>query len=249
MGWNMTGEPKQFLTPSADYTVRDQQRMSAATRYFRWQYELVRPHLGRRVLEVGCGLGNFTRLLADRELVVGIDVEPTCVQNLLNRLPHQQNLVVRHLDVSDPDFRSLKTYCPDSIVCLNVLEHIEDDRFALANLHAVLPSGGSVILIVPAFEALYGPVDANLGHYRRYSKRGLHRLLESLGFRLECARFMNFLGFFGWWFNARVLKKTEQSEGQIRIFDSLVVPAQSRIEGLLEPPCGQSIFVVARKNV
>ena len=244
----MSAEPKPLVTPNADYTVRDQQRMSAATRYFQWQYELVRPHLGRRVLEVGCGLGNFTRLLADRELVVGIDVEPNCMQNLLSHLRRQQNLVARNLDVCDPDFRSLRSYCLDSIICLNVLEHIEDDRLALANLHAVLPSSGNAILIVPAFEALYGPIDTNLGHYRRYSKHGLRRLLESLGFRLEVMRFMNLLGFFGWWFNARVLKKTEQSKGQISIFDSLVVPVQSRLEGLLEPPCGQSIFVVARKE-
>ena len=233
--------------PNANYTVRDQQRMEAASRYFQWQYELAEHQIGRRVLEVGCGVGNVTQLLQDRDLVMGIDVEQACVQERALRYAGRANIVTRCLDVLDPAFTDLERYDFDSIVCLNVLEHVRDDAVALTHMHSVLRPGGRVVLIVPAFESLYGPIDANLGHYRRYSKRHLLQLAGSLGFETAVVHYMNIAGFFGWWFNACVLRKTEQSEAQIRFFDSWIVPVQSKLEALVRPPCGQSIFLVLRK--
>jgi hypothetical protein len=103
------------------------------------------------------------------------------------------------------------------------------------------------VLIVPAFQSLYGPIDERLGHFRRYTKKSLTRVAERAGFRPAVLRYMNSFGFFGWWFNAHVAKKTAQSETQIAVFDTLVVPVLSRLESLLEPPVGQSIFAVLHK--
>lgn len=222
--------------------------MEAAPRYFQWQYQLAEKQIGRRVLEVGCGVGNVTNLLQDRDLVVGIDVEPQCVKERTRKFSARANIISECLDVLDPSFLALEKYRFDSIVCLNVLEHVRDDRKALKHMHSILQPGGRVILIIPAFESLYGPIDSNLGHFRRYSKRQVAELAESLGFDLSVAQYMNFVGFFGWWFNARILRKTEQSEKQIRLFDSWIVPVQSRVEALLHPPCGQSVFAVLRKK-
>jgi SAM-dependent methyltransferase len=232
------------LQVSAEYTVKDQERMGRAQRYFHWQFRLAEAHLGRRVLEVGCGIGNFTRLLLDRDLVVGIDIEPGCVAKLRQSLGGHANLITFHMDVMDPAFLALSAYDLDSVVCLNVLEHLPDDRRALCHIHAVLRPGGKVVLVVPAFECLYGPIDAHLGHYRRYSKQSLAALARSVGFQLVTLRYLNALGFLGWWWNARILKKTRQSELQIAIFDALFVPLLSRIEKWVEPPFGQSIFAV-----
>jgi SAM-dependent methyltransferase len=218
--------------------------MKSARRYFQWQYRLAEAQLGRRVLEVGCGLGNFTQLLCTRDLVVAIDVESQCVEALAQRLAGHGNVIARRMDVADPAFVELRRHDPDSIACLNVLEHVADDRQALMHMHSVLPTGGKVVLIVPAFECLYGPVDKNLGHYRRYSRRALAHLAQSAGFQPIIIRYMNFAGFFAWWINAHLLRKTRQSERQIAIFDSLIVPVQSRLERLIGPPCGQSIFAV-----
>ena len=240
--------PRSIELPEADYTVRDQRRMEAASRYFQWQYRLAEHEIGRRVLEVGCGVGNVTNLLLDRELVVGIDVEPECVKHRAQRYSERPNVVSEHLDVLDPEFLSLAKYGFDSVVCLNVLEHISDDRKALEHMGSVLRPHGKIILIIPAFESLYGPIDSNLGHFRRYSKRHLTELARSLGFESVAAHYMNSFGFFGWWFNAKVLRKTEQSEHQIRFFDSYVVPLMSRAEGLIHPPFGQSIFAVLSKT-
>jgi SAM-dependent methyltransferase len=236
------GPPK----PSPEYTVRDQEGMRLAQNYFEWQARLAEPHLGRRVLEIGCGLGNFTRHLLDRELVIGIDVEPACVEAWRSAFPESANLMGFAMDVLDSAFLDLKRHQPDTIVCLNVLEHIEEDKRALEQMHAVLPPGGRALLIVPAFESLYGPIDRNLGHFRRYSKENLRRLSESVGFR-TMARFFNAAGLVGWWVNAKILKRTEQSQSQIRWFDRMIVPALSRVEAVAAPPFGQSIFAVLEK--
>ena len=232
---------------SVDYTIRDQQRMQRASRYFQWQASLAAEHLGRRVLEIGCGVGNFTRHLLDRDLVVGLDVVAECVAQHRDRFAEHPHVESTLLDILDPSVLHLVDRGFDSIACLNVLEHISDDEKALQHMHAVLPPGGRAVLIVPAFSSLYGPIDRNLGHFRRYSKTSWKRLAHATGFREIVTEYMNMPGFFGWWLNARVFKKTEQSEHQIAIFDSLVVPVSSRVERLLSPPFGQSLFAVLER--
>jgi SAM-dependent methyltransferase len=221
--------------------------MKLAANYFAWQRRIVLPHLGRRVLEIGCGMGNFTKHLLDRESVMGIDVEPECITG-----HHRSFAECRHVrslvqDVLDPEFQVWKESRPDSIVCLNVLEHIEDHLGALRQMAAVLPPGGRVVLIVPAFEALYGPIDALLGHFRRYTKKSMREVAERAAFQPESLRYMNVIGFFGWWVNARILKRTEQSESQILFFDSKVVPLLASVENRIAPPFGQSLFAVLVK--
>jgi|SRR5688572_3404825 len=233
--------------PDADYTIRDQQHMKAAIRYFHWQYQLAAPHLGRRVLEVGCGIGNTTQLLLDRDLVVGIDVEERCVDERVRRFSRHANVVTRMIDVVDPELLSLAQYRFDTVLCLNVLEHIRDDTTALEHMHGVLEPGGTVILIVPAFEMLFGPIDTKLGHYRRYSRRQIAELADAAGFECAVLHYMNVIGMLGWWFNARLLRKAEQSDAQIRFFDSWIVPILSRTERMVHPICGQNVFAVLRK--
>lgn len=238
-------EPTPLLTVDSDYTVRDQERMASAHNYFNWQSSLAKRELGQRILEIGCGMGNFTRHLLDRELVVGIDVDPNVIAKLRSRLNNAANVLAEQMDLLDDErFLQLRKHRPDSIVCLNVLEHISDDVRALRNMAAVLPSGGRVVLMIPAFHALYGPIDKNLGHYRRYTKHSLRSLAANTGFRVRSIKYMNTVGFFGWWLNAKVLKKTEQSESQIAFFDNAIVPLLSRLENAIEPPFGQSVFAI-----
>jgi len=107
---------------TAEYTVRDQERMKNATRYFEWQFRLAQPHLGRRVLEIGCGLGNFTRHLLDRELILSIDSEAECVSQHRADFADYPNVVSIRQDIQHPSFLNLRQYEPDSAVCMNVLE-------------------------------------------------------------------------------------------------------------------------------
>jgi SAM-dependent methyltransferase len=231
----------------AAYTVEDQERMTRAGNYFAWQSRLVRGELGRRVVEVGCGLGNFTGTLLDRDLVIAVDIEPRCIERLQQRYRGYTNLRCFVGDVAGPEFRSLARFQPDSCVCLNVLEHTEDDAAALKAMAAVLSPGGVIVLLLPAFQSLYGPIDLNLGHYRRYSRAGIRRLAGRAGLRIAKLRYSNCLGFFGWWINARVLRRQAQSERQIHVFDRYLVPVIAALEGAVPPPFGQSLFAVLEK--
>ena len=221
--------------------------MSRAENYFAWQSRLVTRELGRRVVEVGCGLGNFTGMLLDREAVIAVDSEPDCIRRLTERYPDRNNLHAFACDAGSTAFFDLARFHPDCCVCLNALEHIEDDRQALRGMASILAPGGVVVLLVPAFPALYGPIDSNLGHYRRYSRGSLNRLADSAGLRIRKAHYMNAAGFFGWWVNSHILRRTAQSERQIEIFDRYLVPLMSRLEGMVQPPFGQSLFAVLGK--
>jgi SAM-dependent methyltransferase len=217
--------------------------MTEAKNYFAWQARLVTRELGQRVVEVGCGIGNFTQFLLDRELVVSVDIEPACIARLKERYPRQDNL---RAEVAY-DLAPLARFHPDSCVCLNVLEHIEDDQHVLRDMASILPAGGVIVLIVPAFPVLYGPIDGNLGHYRRYTRASLGALTAATGLGVERSHYFNAIGFFGWWANAHIFRRQAQSEGQIRIFDRYLVPFLSRLEAMAQPPFGQSLFATLRK--
>lgn len=229
---------------SAAYTLEDQQRMSKAKNYFAWQHRLIRKELGRRVLEVGCGIGNFTGTLLDRDAVIAVDVQPECIERLELRYADQHNLHAFVSNVLSPEFRELAGFHPDSSVIVNVLEHVEDDVAALKAVAGVLTPGGVIVLLVPAFLALYGPIDKNLGHHRRYSRGAIRSLAQRTGLGIRKLHYVNSIGFFGWWANAHILKREAQSERQIEIFDRYLVPPISAMERLIRPPFGQSLLAV-----
>jgi SAM-dependent methyltransferase len=233
------------LVPASTYTIADQQRMARAARYFAWQGRLAAPYLTPRVLEVGCGLGNFTGTLLGRQCVVAIDADPACIARLRERYPNQPNLHAFACDAGSPKFTALARFCPDSCVCFNVLEHIAGDRAALEAMAAVLVPGAPIVLLAPAFPALYGPIDRRLGHHRRYTRTSLQSLARAAGLHVEKLHYVNAPGMFAWWINGRVLGRETQSERQIALFDRCV-PLLARLEFLRPPPFGLSLFAVLR---
>ena len=103
---------------------------------------------------------------------------------------------------------------------------------------AILQPGGVIVLLVPAFPMLYGPIDKQLGHYRRYTRSSMRKLAGAAGLQFRRARYMNAVGFFGWWANSHIFKREVQSAGQIGVFDRYIVPLSSRLEGIVAPPFG-----------
>lgn len=227
----------------AGYITEDQERMTRARHYFEWQARVVLPELGQRVLEVGCGIGNFTEHLLNRELVVAIDDEVECVDRLRARYAGQRNLIAFARDGAAA-LDDLRGFHLDSCVCLNVLEHIEDDEAALRQMTLALEPGSPIVLLVPAFPSLMGPIDRRLGHFRRYTRASLRALAGRAGLRVRMMCYFNAVGFFGWWLNAKILKLEKQSESQIDFFDRFVAPLSSQVEAVVEPPFGQSILTV-----
>ena len=235
-------------TPAVTFKLDDLALMSRAKNYFAWQARLVKPWLGQRVLEAGCGNGNFTAHLLDRELVVALDLDPDCIAKIRERYADARNLRTMVADASRFPAQELATFRLDSCVCLNVLEHIADDRAALAGFASVISKGGNIVLIVPAFPALYGPIDRNLQHQRRHTKASMRKLARACGLQVRKLHYVNFVGFFGWWINARILRRETQSAAQIAVFDKLIVPILSRLESVVSPPVGQSLLVVLTKK-
>lgn len=230
-----------------EYLLNDQKRMARAKNYFAWQGRLVRPEIGQRIIEVGCGTGNFTGMLLDRELVVALDVEPVCVERLLDRYPGRRNLEARALSATSVEFAALARLQPDSCVCLNVLEHVEDDQRAVEAMASILVPGGSIVLLLPAYPSLRGPIDHNLGHFRRYVPSDARRLADAAGLRIRKMRFMNSVGLFAWWANAHMFRLQAIPQWQIVFFDTIIAPVLSRLEAIVPPLFGQSLFVVLEK--
>ena len=144
------------------------------------------------------------------------------------------------------DFTELSAQRFDTVFCVNVLEHIEDDREALRTFHRVLAPGGHALVWVPAVQAAYGPLDAELGHFRRYSKASLAAAFAAAGFDMVTLRYSNPIGLLGWMFNARVLKSRAHS--QVRLFDNLIAPRALPVERLAPPPIGLSLIAVGRRR-
>ena len=231
----------------SDAIIRDLEIMSGATNYADWIFCKFKNFLGKRVVEIGAGIGNFTGKFLDRELVVAVDNYKPCIEYIKNRFADNNNIVPFEESIDSPSILNLSRYIPDTIVCINVLEHVEDDIAALENMFSILTDGGKLILLVPAFQYMYGTIDHLVGHYRRYSKRDIETKLVNAGFYVESISYMNCIAPFGWFLNNRILKKQEESPYQVVFYDRFVVPWLRKIEQIVIPPFGLSLAVVGEK--
>lgn len=197
--------------------------LAAAPRFNRWMADTIRPFLGARVLEIGAGIGNLSvQLCPKRRRYVASDIDGEHLARLSLRLKHRRNVDVRHCDLQrSDDFTGLADGF-DTVICLNVLEHVPDDLLALRNVRSALAPGGRAIILVPEGASLYGTLDEALGHFKRYSEASLRSRLEEAGFRLERLLEFNRMSRPGWYISGRILKKTRLSRFQIWAFDHLV---------------------------
>ncbi len=219
-------------------------RLEKARRFNRWMADQVLPHTGDRVLEIGAGIGNITNSLLPRDRYVASDVNPQYLAYLRSAGIGKPYLEVLHADLEgDADFEALRGQF-DTVVCLNVLEHLDDPAGASRRLRSVLADGGRLLLYVPQCPHRFGSLDDALGHRRRFRRQELIDLLGAAGFEIEsCAEF-NRVGAVGWWWNGKVLKRRHFGRLQLGLFNALV-PLLRRIDGLW-PWKGLGLFVVAR---
>ncbi len=197
--------------------------LSKAPRFNRWMGDTIRPYIGERVLEIGAGIGNLTRVLIPRvKCYVAADIDQEHLARLATRFQHRHNLRIRFCDLANSrDFEEFAGGM-DTVVCLNVVEHIEDDMLGLSNIHAALQPGGQAIILVPHGQEIFGTLDTALGHYRRYSHQELQAKLEQSGFRVERILDFNRISRPGWYLNGTILKRTTLGTNQLRVFDQLV---------------------------
>jgi glycosyltransferase involved in cell wall biosynthesis len=233
----------RFTTHDGYYVLQSMRRARGLNR---WILEQFRPFVGQRVVEAGCGIGNFTELLLDRERLVCLDNDPLYVEMIQWRLGHLENLRALRFDLSDTTaYAALKPERADTIVCLNVLEHIAPDEAVLRAYYDLLEPGGHAIILVPAHPSLYGPCDAAIGHERRYTQVELHTKMRNAGFDVVSMNEFNRLGVPGWWLNKK-LGRRDLNPRQMRAFEALL-PVAKVIEAM-KLGRGLSLIGVGRKG-
>jgi len=232
---------------AALYFGRDLEAMSAANNYLRWIADDFRRYLFGRVAEVGAGTGNFSRLL----LEAGVE-ELTALEPSLNMYPR-----LREVFAADPRVSTVQSSLIghskaagrpfDTVVYVNVLEHIEDDARELEAVRKALATGGHLCIFVPALRWLFSELDRQVGHHRRYHREQLVSLVKGQGFEVLEARYFDLAGVLPWYV-AFVLLKRPITAGGVGLYDRLIVPVMRRLEARVWAPLGKNLLLVARKS-
>jgi SAM-dependent methyltransferase len=223
-------------------------RLSRAPRFSAWMGDVVRPHCGQRVLEIGSGTGNLTRELIPRELYFASDINPLYLDSLKGLTHDRPYLHVTLTDVTKVESFPQVPGGFDTVVCLNVIEHVDDDRGALENIRRVLAADGRAVILVPHGPQIHGTLDEVLGHRRRYTLESLQQLAEQAGFTVRETILFNRTGWPAWWLNGKILKRRSFGLGQIVALNTLT-PVFRRIDERLPfPPLSLIAILEPRKQ-
>lgn len=211
-----------------------------------WVYKKLKPYLGKRILEAGCGNGNLTYYLQDRELIIALDNDDKMLNEFKVRFSRNHNLRVVKCDLEDPAVEGLVKYNIDTIICINTLEHLQNDLATLNNFNTILKEG-NLILLVPTFQVLYSTLDKAAGHYRRYNLKAITDKVEKCNFIVTKKMYSNFFGILGWFLNGKILKKERLSRRLLWLFNFLM-PILAIVEKWIGPPIGLSLTLICRKK-
>jgi SAM-dependent methyltransferase len=223
-----------------------------ATNYHSFIYKSIEPFLGNRIVEIGCGPGIFSRRLQEKEILLAMDICDDTIQRLKNDKDFKDNVIFIQDDIAN--FNSFNVCVgkkPDTVVCINVLEHIENDDKVLNNVYSLLKTeSGRLIVLVPAFRRLYGRIDELGGHFRRYDKKELMYKLKKAHFHIEDIFYLNSLGVLFWPLSNLLLRPKSITEGPISslfiFYDKVIVPLLDKLERVIKPFFGLSIIAIGR---
>jgi SAM-dependent methyltransferase len=229
-----------------DPLVRDLEAIKEMSRYYDWKADLIRPHLGSRVLEIGCGTGLILNRLHGPERILGIDRKAECLAIAAGRVGERPDITLREMDVQAPAFLDLAAEHVDTALFMNSLELVEDDTLALHQVFQVLAPGGTVVVFTWALET---PTDDLLRHtygIRHYRRLGLTAKLVEAGFTGVAVRYVNILGVLSWLVRRRWLEGRTMSPAEYRFHDRFT-PLARVLDRLTGPPIGRVAFGVGRK--
>ncbi len=226
--------------------------IAAADKFNQWMYDTIKPYVKGHVFEVGSGIGNISQhfLMAGNPTTL-TDLRQSYCDVLDQKFRNRPNLKgILKVNLTHPEFEKeyadiIGTY--DSIVAMNVVEHIKDDSLALANCYKLLAKGGHVIILVPAYQWLYNKFDEGLEHYRRYTKTRLTNIIKENNFEIIHNQYFNAVGIAGWFVTGSVLKKEAIPEGQMGLYNKLV-PIIKVLDKVIFNQFGLSTICVGRKN-
>ena len=236
---------REIVQPSAgEGALENHLGGDEARNYRKYEYDMVAPHVGRSMLEIGSGLGHFSEQFLGRlDYLAVSDNDPYCVGELEKRYADDDRVEV--LDLALPAEVKISQQV-DTVVMMNVLEHIQEDVQALKDLAAVVVPGGRIVIWVPGYMQLYGDFDRKVGHVTRYPPKALRASVEGAGLVPEVLKPINFLGGIAWWAAVRRGGVGYPNPKLVKIYDRTVVPATRLIERMIKPPFGQTVLCVAR---
>jgi glycosyltransferase involved in cell wall biosynthesis len=217
------------------YGSRILARLARAPRFNRWMADTIRPFCGNRILEIGSGTGNLTRQLVPRDRYVASDVNPLYLSTLANLTADRPYLSAHYTDVTQLASYPRLEGGFDTVVCLNVIEHVRDDRGSLENIRSVLAADGRAIVLVPYGPWNFGTLDEVLGHERRYTEEELRRVAAEAGFEVAALLRFNRVSSLPWYLNGRILRRRSFGLLQIKAVNWLT-PLFRRIDRLLPLP-------------
>lgn len=226
------------------YFGKDLEAMSFAINYHRWLLAEFLPYIGSSVAEVGAGAGNFSSLILKANIKSLMAFEPSI--NMYPLLQEALRTDKRAKAINGFFGKEATGECFDSIVYINVLEHIEDDASELAKVRDALTPEGHLLIFVPALPWLYSGLDRQVGHFRRYTKKNLIERVQRAGFSIVKARYFDMAGIVPWFINFTLLNNSISGES-VSMYDRLIVPVMRVLEGFVPPPIGKNVLVVARK--
>lgn len=233
------------------YVGKDLEAMSFAVNYHKWILDEFRPFFGKRFVEVGAGTGSFSELLL-KEKPEKLDIiEPSEMFEFLEQNVSQIETATK-INFHQAIFADVRREIaadskPDTIIYVNVLEHIEDDKGELAMIYETLEKGGKCFIFVPALQSLYGEFDRKIGHFRRYTKSEVEEKCEAAGFRVLKSKYFDFAGILPWWIKYKLLKSDTLESGAVTLYDKVAIPFISRFETILPMPIGKNILLIAEK--
>jgi len=236
---------------SFDYEGSDLEAMMLAGHYYKWIAHAIEPFIGVRVVEIGAGVGSFSKFIDGVEKKFLL-IEPSKrmfsilkenVKDFNNRNVQLKNSYLHDAGKTLIDFK------PDTFVYVNVFEHIEDDIAEINKVSELLGPNGHVIIFVPALPALYSDFDKSIDHYRRYTKKSLKALADNADLEVVKLRYMDMPGILPWWLSFVVMKRTKLVPVLVRTYDGFCVPIIRFFETILKPPVGKNILLVAKKKL
>jgi len=195
-------------------------RLNRAPRFTKWMADVIRPFVGEKVLEIGAGTGNLTVQLIPRRLYWASDINPLYLTYLENFGLNRPYMRVGYTDGEKGESYPREERF-DTVICLNVVEHLADDLAALNNIRSVLEDSGRAIVLVPCGPWLFGALDEVLGHHRRYTRKQLTELVGRAGFHLESLLEFNRIGVIAWWLNGSLLRRRNFGLWQIKMLNLL----------------------------
>jgi SAM-dependent methyltransferase len=211
-----------------------------------WMFSKLEAGVRGDVLEGGSGIGNISRLLrAQATHLVVTDTEPHYLEDLQTAFAGDDGVDVAAFNLDEPPPPVVAARQYDTIVMVNVIEHIADDHGLVARLAGMLKPGGSLLVYVPACPFAFGSLDVALGHHRRYTPESLTALMRSAELEPTPPRYVNLLGLAGWWFSGRVLKRSVLSARAVALFEKLVPLV--RLEDRFRLPIGLGLCTHATK--